>query len=462
MSNQVLKIRGGSSLFGNVYLPSNKNAILPILCASILVKGKVTIEQVPKSPDVFRIIEALEKIGATCAWLDETDNLAIDTKDIHSYEIDSCVADMQAGILFAGPLLARFGKAIIPRGKGCKLGYRGPEKHIDFFKRAGVSSYEESGKLFFTEDIPKRELPINKPGPIKDGVQVKIISFPKPAVTPTENILMYLVGRPEEVWSLHGLAQEPHVDDLVNFLNLISSTEVIKGYGSSRKVQGTSERKTDVSFKTQLDHVDAAGWISLAAITKGLITLKNVFETTKSITNIIEFFKPFGVSFRRIGDDLEVDCEHYVFSPDDTVEKYNEFSWKVVPGPWPQEPVDTLPSFAALATTNRGLGTEVHIVNHMFEDGLRYAKCFRDIGLGIIEQNMMFSIKGYQPSAVHSEVTAPDVIEGARAVIWVILGLPKGSEVIVRNWHPILRRNPNIIEILKELGADIEIVDQES
>lgn len=460
MSNQVLRIRGGRSLFGNVYLPSNKNAILPILCASILVKGKVTIQKVPKSPDVFKIIEALKKIGSQCQWLEE--DLFIDTENVNSYEIDFCVADIQAGILFAGPLLARFGKAIIPHGKGCKLGYRGPEKHIDFFKKIGVSSYEDGGKIYFTEDVPKKDFPLNKLGPIKEGVDIKEVSFGKPAVTPTENVLMYLSGRPEEIWSLHGLAQEPHVDDLVSFLNLISSTEVIKGYGSSRKVQGTTERKNNVVFRTQLDHVDAAGWISLTAITKGNITLKNVYERTKSIVNIVNFFKPFGIKFQQDGDDLEVDCENYVFAPDDTVERYNEYSWKIVPGPWPQEPVDTLPSFAALATTNRQLGTEVQIVNHMFEDGLRYAKCFRDIGLGIVEQNMMFTIKGYEPGIVQSEVTAPDVIEGVRAVIWAILGLPKGSEVIVRNWHPILRRNPEIIKILKDLGADIEIINQES
>lgn len=460
MSNQVLRIRGGISLFGNVYLPSNKNAILPILCASILVKGKVVIEQVPKSPDVFKIIEALEKIGSHCEWLQ--DDLLMDTTNVHSYEIDSCVSDIQAGILFAGPLLARFGKAIIPHGKGCKLGYRGPEKHIDFFKKVGVSSYEEGGKIYFIEDVPKKESPINKLGPIKEGVDIKEVSFGKPAVTPTENILMYLSRRPEEIWNLHGLAQEPHVDDLVRFLNLISSTEVVKGDGSSRKVQGTSERKSGVMFRTQLDHVDAAGWISLAAITKGNITLKNVYERTKSITNIVDFFKPFGIKSRRNGDDLEVDCENYVFAPDDTVERYNEYSWKIVPGPWPQEPVDTLSSFAALATTNRELGTEVQIVNYMFEDGLRYAKSFRDIGFGIAEQNMMFTIKGNEPSIVNSVVTAPDVIEGVRAVIWAILGLPKGSEVIVRNWYPILRRNPNIIQVLKDLGADIEIIEQEN
>ena len=460
MSNQVLKIRGGSSLFGNVYLPSNKNAILPILCASILVKGKITIEQVTKSPDVFKLIDALEKIGSDCKWLQE--DLLIDTKNVDSYEIDSCVSDIQAGILFAGPLLARFGKAIIPHGKGCKLGYRGPEKHIDFFKKVGVSSHEDGGKIYFTEDVPKKDFPLNKLGPIKEGVDIKEVSFGKPAVTPTENVLMYLSGRPEEIWSLHGLAQEPHVDDLVSFLNLVSSTEVIKGYGSSRKVQGTTERKSDMTFRTQLDHVDAAGWISLTAITKGNITLKNVYERTKSIVNIIDFFKPFGIKFQRDGDDLEVCCEDYVFAPDETVERYNEFSWKIVPGPWPQEAVDTLASFAALATTNRQLGTEVQIINHMFEDGLRYAICFRDIGFGIVEQNMMFAIRGNDPSVVNSVVTAPDVIEGVRAVIWAILGLPKGSEVIVRNWHPILRRNPEIIKILKELGADIEIIEQEN
>ena len=172
-----------------------------------------------------------------------------------------------------------------------------------------------------------------------------------------------------------------------------------------------------------------------------------------------DLLQPFGLCFFQEENDLVVSGRDFTFSPDKTIERYNEYSWKIVPGPWPQEPVDALPSFAALVTSNSRIGTEVQIINYMFEDGLRYGHCFKDLGVPIAEQNMMMSVKGYQSSIVHAEVTAPDVIEGVRAVLWLALSLPKGSRVLIRNWQPILRRNPEIINILQYLGANIHIVE---
>lgn len=451
--SKTVIIKGGFPLLGDVVLPSNKNEVLPVLCGSILVRGVVTIQDVPRSPDVLKILEALEKLGAKIGWNDGS--VIIDTTDVNGYVVDRCVADIQSAILFAGPLLARFGYAVIPKAIGCELGFRGPQAHIDFLAQAGVTCIESDDSLTFTESKLKTTGLVE----LKSEYD---ITLNKASVTPTENLLMYLSGRPNEVWNIHGIAEEPHVEGLIRFLNLLSDSTVISGRGNYRTIHGSDSFKKTINHTPALDHIEAAGWIVASAVTRGSITLKNIFNSidNSSILKMVSFYKSFGIYPIQHGNDLLIDCTNYIFTPDQGVEKYDANSWKYYPGPWGQFPADGLPTFVALTLQNKIPNTGVHVINAMYEVALKFSDCFVDMGINLGHNG---TLEIFIPAMVNgldskSSVVAPNVIEGVRAIVLAALGANRGSEITISNVNPLERRSPEIWQTLKNLGAQIEIV----
>src|ERR1700761_6750920 len=135
--NISIKIKGGLPLSGTIAIAPNKNAILPALIAAILTDETMTYKNVPASPDVTKILAALSEMGASVAINDST--VTICCKKITTSVVPSKhIHEMQAGYLFAGPLLTRFGEASIPPSAGCQLGYRGYEDHAEYFKKLHV------------------------------------------------------------------------------------------------------------------------------------------------------------------------------------------------------------------------------------------------------------------------------------------------------------------------------------
>jgi UDP-N-acetylglucosamine 1-carboxyvinyltransferase len=449
---KTVTIKGGYPLCGEVTLPSNKNEVLPVLCGSILVRGVVTIENVPMSPDVVKILEALGKLGAEIVW--NGTSVTINTKDLSGWVVDPCVRDIQSAILFAGPLLARFGKAVIPKAIGCELGYRGPQIHIDFFSQAGVTCIETEDSLTFSEVREKNN------GSNGTVAEYDLILH-KASVTPTENLLMYLSGRSHEIWNIHGIAEEPHVQGLIRFLNSISHN-IVTGNGNYRTVNGTSTYSENISHLPALDHIETGGWIVAAAVTKGTITLKDVFTSVdvSSIMSMVRAYQAFNITCVKQGADLLIDCSEYVFQPSQGVERYDANSWKYYPGPWGQFPVDGLPAFTALTLQNKIPNTSVHIINAMFEVALKFSDCFVDMGVDIKSNGTLEIIVPALPYGLTAKasVEAPNVIEGVRAIVLSALGANTGSEITISNVNPLERRSPEIWTTLKKLGAQFDIV----
>ena len=183
----TVHIKGGKSLSGEVRIVPNKNAILPAIAASILTDEEMSYNEIPESPDVQKMLQALEQMGATVEK--DTATVKICCKYIKTHEVPrKFIYDMQAGYLFIGPLLARFGKATIPIASGCQLGYRGPEEHLEYLRQLGVSCEIKDDMLHFKmeDEIKEERLVVIE----EDFERKRSVIYETPNVTPTENILM--------------------------------------------------------------------------------------------------------------------------------------------------------------------------------------------------------------------------------------------------------------------------------
>ncbi len=438
MKNKTIIINGGKTLSGIVEIVPNKNAILPAIAASILTDDTMFYRNVPMSPDVKKMCSALESMGATIYFEDQ--NLQICCKDLSTWEVpDEHISGIQAGYLFAGPLLSRFGKAKIPQTSGCRLGYRGHEDHAEYFRKIGISFTLSSDSILFFKD--------------KNFKKQNQALYNSAFVTPTENILMFLAGEKDSQINLSGIAQEPHVKQLIQLLKKMGAT--ILGQGSDIEIIG-GKKMNGAIFEAESDHVDYFGFAITAAITKSDLLLK--VSDSVGINHLSEFLTQTGIILEKVKDGIMVFGSRSQFNPMETFPRADEWTYKMNPGPWPMFPVDCLPSFIAWSTMNKNENTSTRSNNWLYTDGLKYISAMKEMGakIGLYDDQRVVTIgNDRQPYSRNLEITSPDVIEGARAIINCALS---GGIHTIKNAQYILRRNPKFFDILKELGADIEIV----
>ena len=213
-----LIVPGGKQLKGEIDIAPNKNAVLPVLCATILTTEECVLHHTPRSPDVLKILEAIDALGGTHSWMGNT--LFVNCEKISEKPISECVADIQAAILFVGPMLARFGNVNVPVAIGCKLGYRGPEDHIYYLEQLGVdcqfNGSSNGSRINFSVDRSK--LISQELVQLSPEVTKKTFIFSEASVTPTENLLMLLSMVTKFEVEVRGVAHEPHVEFLIKVL----------------------------------------------------------------------------------------------------------------------------------------------------------------------------------------------------------------------------------------------------
>ncbi len=450
----TVKIRGGRPLSGEVAIVPNKNAILPAIAASVLTDETIEYHNLPFSPDVTKMLKALEKMGADVR--DESASIFICCKNIKTHIVPSDqVHDIQAGYLFAGPLLARFGKASIPLSSGCRLGYRGYEDHAAYLEKLGVGFSVDDSYIHFQlhESIKDDRITIEPHGPLYNS---RFILYKSPFVTPTENVLMLLSRTSRFETEISGIAQEPHIAQLIALLKQMGVS--IKGKGSTVAIAGKEILSGGV-FNAEPDHVDYFGFAITAAMTKGDILLRVPVPFSQGIAHMNEYLEESGVHLEKKEQGVFIWGSKSSFSPTATFPKADVGTYKVNPGPWPMFPVDCLPSMVAWSTMNQDPLTSTRLNNWMYTDGLKYAPVLKEMGAKITSlDDQRVTVQGTMqgnPYNFSATVTAPDVIEGARAVLSCALAGTGTYEI--KNAQYILRRNPNFFDMLKKLGADVEV-----
>ncbi len=447
-------IMGGRRLSGEVSIVPNKNAILPALAASIGTKQVMEYHHIPQSPDVKKMLGALRHMGAEID--DQGATIHICCKDINTSRVPSDpINDMQAGFLFAGPLLARFGVASIPLASGCKLGYRGPEDHAAYLGKLSIVFELRDNYINFsiTEGIGDPRLSVEAHG---EAFPKRTIVYKNPCVTPTENVIMLLARTSRYETEISGIAQEPHVAQLLALIAKMGA--VVKGKGSTVSIIGVDELK-GASFTAEPDHVDYFGFATLAAMTKSDLLLRVPQPLSIGILQMNEYLSETGIQLGVVDDGVMVYGSKSAYEPSASFPKADPSTYKVNPGPWPMFPVDCLPSMIAWGSMNPAPSTATRYNNWLYTDALKYVAVMKEMGAKVsFIDDQRALIQGtpmgnpYQQSA---HVTAPDVIEGARAVINCALAGKR--KCIIQNAQYILRRNPDFFDLLRKLGADIDI-----
>src|SRR5919106_3614958 len=249
-------MEGGRPLHGRVRAAGNKNGALPILAATLLADGPVTLTNVPRIRDVETMVEILADVGADAEWTGPNE-IRIDAADAHKTELDpELCSRIRASFLLAGPLLARFGRAMVPPPGGDVIGRRRLDPHIHAFSELGV------------------EIEINGRYEMRtDGLRARPIFLDEASVMATENAIMAAVLTPG-LTTIGNAACEPHVQDLCRFL--VSLGARIEGIESNvLRIEGVSSLSGG-DWKIGPDHIEVASFIGLAAVTGGQVTIEGV------------------------------------------------------------------------------------------------------------------------------------------------------------------------------------------
>ena len=253
---QSFVIQGGRPLSGTIRASGNKNGALPILAATVLASEEVRLTNLPRIRDVEVMVELLADLGADAVWAGPNE-VRVDSSGISKTELDPDLCrEIRASFLLAGPLLARFGRAVVPPPGGDVIGRRRLDTHIHAFAELGV------------------EMEINGAYDLRtNGLVGKRMYLDEASVMGTENAIMAAVLAKGDTIVGHA-ACEPHIQDLCRFLNALGAR--IEGVGSNiLRIEGV-DRLGGGAYRIGPEHVEVASFAALAAVTGGDLTIQDV------------------------------------------------------------------------------------------------------------------------------------------------------------------------------------------
>lgn len=408
-----IKITGQTILQGEIEVSSSKNAILPILAASLLTDNEVVIKKVPNIRDVLVISELIKEIGVNV--VKEKNNLYF-TGEIHSINPPfELVRQMRASFLVMGPLLARRGQVRVSLPGGCAIGTRPIDLHLKGFETLGADISLSGGDVI----AKAKKLYGNH------------IYLDYPSVGATENIMM-AASLAEGTTYIENAALEPEVVDLANFINQMGGK--ITGAGSNViKIEGVDELKK-VEYTPIPDRIEAGTYMVMAAATGGDVKINNVIpEHIKAITAKL----------------IETGAEIHEY--EDSVRVKRNKSIKPVyikTLPYPGFPTDMQAQFMAYLSCAEGSSV---ITESVFENRFMHVQELLRMGANIKTEGRTAIIKGTS-KLTGATVKATDLRAGAALMIAAMVA--DGDSIILNSEH-IDRGYENIIGKLKSIGAKI-------
>ncbi|MBR4385346.1 MAG: UDP-N-acetylglucosamine 1-carboxyvinyltransferase [Treponema sp.] len=420
-------IEGGYPISGTIKASGNKNAALPCIAAALLTKETVTLRNIPDIEDTGVMLEILKALGAkvekggnhiwkiTAAEIKKTDIPSEYTKKI------------RASILFAGPLVARTGKAALFPPGGDVIGRRRLDTHF-------LALTELGARVAVTN---KFEFTANK-------LVGKELFLDETSVTATENAVMAAVlaeGRTE----ITNAASEPHVQDLCNMLNLMGAK--ISGIGSNILVIDGVKKLNGADFTIGPDFMEIGSFIGLAAATKGSITITGV--NAKDM-------RPLKISFSKLGIRWDIEGDTLTVSSDQELKVNTDLGGmipKIDDSPWPGFPPDLTSIMTVVATQ---VGGTVLIFEKMFESRMFFVDKLISMGARITLCDPHRAVVS-GPSTLHGDhLVSPDVRAGMAMVIAAMAAHGKSR---ISNVYQIERGYEHLVERLQSLGAHIERVE---
>jgi UDP-N-acetylglucosamine 1-carboxyvinyltransferase len=420
-------VHGGTPVSGTIRPAGNKNAALPILTATFLCEGPVTLENVPRIGDVETMVALLADLGAEVAWTGPN-TLDIDTRNGQSKALNpELCARIRASILLAGPLLARFGKVVLPPPGGDVIGRRRIDTHLLALEHMGAQvdvgdRYELLAKKLIGDDI----------------------FLDEPSVTGTENALMAAVAA-EGRTVLRNAASEPHVQDLARML--VAMGAQIEGIGTNTYVVEGGGLLKGGTYTVGPDHIEVASFIGLAAVTNGAITIDPV--RPQDLRSTLMGFDRLGIRPRIDGNRLIVDADQERrIRPD-----IGGHVPKLEDGPWPAFPADCMSIAVVTATQCSGL---ILVFEKMFESRLFFVDKLISLGARIVLCDPHRAVIAGPSKLRGGPVESPDIRAGMAMLLAALAAEGKSS---IHNIGQIERGYESIETRLRALGANIERVD---
>jgi UDP-N-acetylglucosamine 1-carboxyvinyltransferase len=420
-------IEGGRPLRGSIRATGNKNAALPIIAASLLTEEPVTLSNVPAIRDVEAMLELVSDLGVEVERLGDG-VVRIVAEDVKKTELDAELCTrIRASILLAGPLVARWGEAVVPPPGGDVIGRRRLDTHIHALARLGA------------EITADRRLHMKANGLV--GTQVFL---DEASVTGTENAVMAASLAAGET-TIVNAACEPHVQDLCRFL--VSLGARIDGIGSNVLVVHGVDRLGGGEWRVCPDHIEVASFVGLGAVTEGELVIEDVVP--EHMVGVWHGFERLGVEWHAEGSSVRVPGGQELVIQDDLGAQIP----KIEDGPWPAFPADLTSIALAVATQARGT---VLIFEKMFENRLFFVDKLVTMGARIILCDPHRAVVNGPTRLYGERMESPDIRAG---MAMLIAGLCAEGRSTIGNIGQIDRGYERIDERLRALGASIERVE---
>ena len=419
-------VRQSGPLKGEVTISGAKNAVLPLMAATLLNDQECVIRSVPHLRDVQVMKEILESLGSHIEEK-EPGEFYVNTQDLKKTEAPyELVNKMRASFLVMGPLLGRKGVARIPLPGGCAIGARPIDLHLKGFKALGAEvTIHEDKHYAYVEAVAGPQ------GLIGDRIYLDF-----PSVGATENIIMAAVLA-EGTTYIENAAEEPEIIDLANFLNKMGAK--IRGAGTDTiRIEGVKTLKR-VTHTVIPDRIETGTFMIAAAITKGAIHIMNA---------VPDHVKPVIAKLRECGVRIEAGDDDIIVRGD--LGPLNATDIKTLP--YPGFPTDMQSPFMALLTICNGKST---VIETVFENRFMHVSQLNKMGASIETAGNKARIKG-NAMLRGSQVMATDLRAGAAMVL---AGLVAEGETEISEIYHIERGYENFIEKFTALGADITRVE---
>ncbi len=427
---QKFMIEGGVPLSGTVVPAGNKNGALPILAASLLTEDEVVVRNVPRIADVEAMIGLLADLGVRVEWRAQNE-VVLCAADVAHGEVDRVLSErIRASFLLAGPLLARFGDALMPPPGGDVIGRRRLDPHLDAFRALGA-------EFDLGPDIRLRA---------PHGLRACDFFMDEPSVMGTENALMAAALTPG-LTIIRNAACEPHVQDLARLLVAMGAR--VEGIGSNVMLVHGAHELHGCTHSVAADHIEIGTFMALAGVTGGELRIRHTVP--EDLRMICLVFERLGLRSFFDGEDVIVPGGQRLVVARDA----GDYKSKVQDGPWPAFPADLTSIAVALATQCEG---SVLIHEWMFENRLVFTDKLVSMGADIVLCDPHRAIVTGPSRLRGARVSSPDIRAG---MAMVIAACSAEGMTEIGNIREIDRGYERIDERLRELGARIERVATE-
>ncbi len=431
------RIEGGTVLSGEIVPQGAKNEALQVICACLLTEQAVRIKNIPDIKDVQNLIGIIEGCGVDIERHSPNDYTFwaknVQPDYLNSDEFRAKGSSIRGSVMILGPLLARFGKAFVPKPGGDKIGRRRIDTHLTGFQKMGADF----------KFIPEK----NAYRLSAEKLKGTYMLLDEASVTGTANLVM-AASLAQGKTTIYNAACEPYVQQLCIMLNNMGAK--ISGIGSNLLTIEGVEQLSGCTHTILPDMIEIGSFIGMAAMTKSALTIKNV--KYKQLGIIPDAFQRLGIKVEKQGDDIYIAAhEHYA------IETFIDGSiMTIADAPWPGLTPDLLSIFLVVATQAQG---SVLIHQKMFESRLFFVDKLIDMGAQIIlcdphRATVIGLDRKFNLRA--TTMTSPDIRAG---VALLIAAMSAEGTSVIHNIEQIDRGYQNIDQRLNKLGAHIERID---